>query len=195
MAIVLIAGTSVLWIRTDGARAFTSEGARRLAILQKPRVPPPILLEASDRTRFTLATLRGSITVVEFIYTNCPTLCVSLGEAFTRLQAVLTESRRDDVRLLSIGFDTAHDTPDSLAAYGKRHRADPRRWTLARVVNPPELPPLLAAFGVVVIADSYGGFSHNAALHVVDDRGRLFQILDADDVEGVTRLLATRSGR
>ena len=89
--LVLIAGTSALWIKTDGARAFTSESARRLAITRYPRTPPPALLEASDRRLFTLEKLHGRIVVVDFVYTNCPTVCVSLGSAFTRLQAALIE--------------------------------------------------------------------------------------------------------
>ena len=183
--VVLIAGATFLWVKTDGARALTSEGARRLAVSQQPRKLPSPLLEASDRRLFTLEALRGRMVVVDFIYTNCPTLCVSLGSAFSRLQASLVEARRHDVHLLSIGFDNARDTPDALADYGKHHLAGSANWTLARIVSARDLPSLLAAFGVVVLSDGYGGFTHNAALHVVDRQGRLVRILDADDIQGV----------
>ncbi len=192
--LVLTAGTTVLWIRTDGARAFTSESARRLAIARHPRTPPLVLLEGADRRMFTLEALRGRIIVVDFIYTNCPTVCVSLGAALTRLQAALIELQRDDVHLLSIGFDLARDTPDALAAYGRRHLADSTRWTLSRVAKPGDLQSLLSAFGIVVISDEYGGFTHNAALHVVDRQGRLVRIFDADDVDGVRDYLGTKRG-
>lgn len=192
-AISLIAGAAALWIKTDGARAFTSESARRLAIVRAPRTIPAVPLQASDRTLLTLDALRGRTVVVDFVYTHCPTVCVSLGASFTRLQAALLASRRDDVHLLSIGFDTRRDTPDALAAYGQRHHADPHAWTLARVAEPEDLRPLLASFGVVVVADSYGGFTHNAALHVVDPRGRLVRILDSDDIDGVLALLPARA--
>ena len=192
--IVLIAGTAVLWIKTDGARALTTESARRLLVSRTPRTPPAILLETSDRRHSTLEALRGRIVVVDFIYTNCPTLCISLGRTFARLQTIFSNLRRDDVNLVSIGFDAQHDTPDSLAAYAERHHASPRWWTIARVLNPQDMQPLLSAFGVVAIADGYGGFTHNAALHVIDTRGRLVRILDADDVEGVVALLAARTG-
>jgi protein SCO1/2 len=183
--VVLIAGTTFLWIKTDGARALTSESARRLAVSKQPRNLPSPLLEASDRKLFTLEALRGRMVVVDFIYTNCPTLCVSLGSAFSRLQASLVEASRKDIHLLSIGFDIARDTPDALATYGKHHLAGPASWTLARVVSAGDLPSFLAAFGVVVLSDGYGGFTHNAALHIVDRQGRLVRILDADDTQGV----------
>lgn len=191
---VASAGASILWIKTDGGRAFTSESARRLMIERAPKMPPPILLESSTGAHFTLGELGGGTVVVDFIYTNCPTVCASLGATFARLQAKLAKANRDDVRLLSIGFDTLHDTPDTLAAYGERHHADERRWILARAANPPELQRFLSSFGVVVIADGYGGFTHNAALHVIDSQGRLVRILDADDIEGVIASLPRRSG-
>ena len=190
--IVLMAGTTALWIKTDGARAFTSESARRLAILQEPRALPSIPLEASDRRHLTLEALRGRTIIVDFIYTNCPTLCVSLGTTFARLQAMLRRAGRDDVHLLSIGFDIRRDTPEALAAYAMHHEADPRWWTLARPARPQDLAPFLSTFGVVVLADGYGGFTHNAALHVVGPQGRLVRILDQEDVEGVAALLAVR---
>ncbi len=191
--IVLVVGTVALWIRTDGARAFTSESARRLAVFRTPRKPPTTLLEASDGARFTLEKFRGRTIIVDFIYTSCPTLCVSLGTTFTRLQAMLVASRRDDVHLLSIGFDVERDVPEALAAYAERHQADPRWWTLARVVEPRDLKSLLSSFGVLVIADSYGGFSHNAALHFVDPEGRLIKILDMNDIEGAAASIAART--
>jgi protein SCO1/2 len=183
--VILVAGTAVLWVRTDGARAFTSESARRLAVTSQPRKLPPIQLESSKGRIFTLEALRGRIVVVDFIYTNCPTVCISLGAAFTRLQTSLIESRRDDVHLLSIGFDFRQDTPESLSAYGKRHLADPERWTLARALRPRDLQSLLSIFGVVVIPDKYGGFTHNAAIHVVDRQGRLVRIFDVEDIDSV----------
>lgn len=186
VASLLIAstGATILWIKTDGAQAFTSEAARRLAVLHAPRVLPSIELEASDGAHFTLDSLKKRLLVVDFVYTNCPTVCVSLGTTFARLQMKLGDQARDDIRLVSIGFDTENDTPRSLAAYGKQHRADRRLWTLARVANPRDLPTLLSSFGVVALADRYGGFTHNAALHIVDSGKGLVRILDADDVEG-----------
>lgn len=190
-ALILAVGTTLLWVRTDGLRAFTSESARRLAIARNPRTPPPALLETSDRQLLTLEKLHGRIVVVDFVYTNCPTVCVSLGSAFARLQTALIESGADDVHLLSIGFDVARDTPDALVAYGRLHLADPKRWTLARVARTGDLQPLLSAFGIVVIADEYGGFTHNAALHVVDRTGRVVRVFDTDDIDGVRKFIDT----
>jgi protein SCO1 len=70
-----------------------------------------------------------------------------------------------------------------LRAYGEAYGADMRLWSLARVSDGAELKRLLTAFGIVVIPDEFGGFTHNAAIHLVDRNGRLARIYDQDDVE------------
>jgi protein SCO1/2 len=45
----------------------------------------------------------------------------------------------------------------------------------------------LRAFGVVVIADGLGGYTHNAAIHVVRPDGKLAAIHDFDDFDGIVK--------
>ncbi len=47
-----------------------------------------------------------------------------------------------------------------------------------------QLQRLLDAWQVVVIDDGRGGWDHNAALLVIDPRGRLVRIFDDADVAG-----------
>ena len=136
-----------------------------------------------DGHRFRLSDYGGKVLVVDFIYTRCPTLCQAMGGTFGQLADRLPA---DDVTLLSISFDTARDTPEALGEYARWHRADGSHWRLARVADPIALELLLDTFGVVVIPDEYGGFQHNAAVHIVDDEGQLARVLDYD--EGVDAL-------
>lgn len=179
-------GVIALWTETDGLRAFTFESARRLAVAEAPVMVPLTRLElATDETIDLADFAAGRIVLVEFIYTRCPTLCVALGTTFARLQDALRRAGRDDVRLLSISFDPEHDRPEALRAYGEAYGADRRLWSLARVPDAAELRRLLTVFGVVVIPDEFGGFTHNAAIHFLDRAGRLTRIFDQDDIAGV----------
>lgn len=66
-------------------------------------------------------------------------------------------------------------------------------WRFATVADPRELAPLLRQFRVIVIPDGLGGYEHNAALLVVDPRGRLVRIFDydrIDDALGFARAIA-----
>ena len=156
-------------METDGLRALTAESARRLEVANAPVIVPPTHLELATGETIKFADFAGRIVLVDFIYTRCPTLCIALGTSFARMQDALRRAGRNDVRLLSISFDPEHDTPEALRAYGEAYGADMRLWSLARVrPMSAELKRLLAVFGIVVIQDESGGFTHNAAIHLVD---------------------------
>lgn len=178
IVLVILTGLGVMWSATDGFHALTSEQVRRLAIAAEPRPVPDVELQDQDGRTFRLSEYRGKTLLVDFIYTRCPTLCQAMGGTFRQLAERLPA---DDVTLLSISFDTARDTREALGEYARWHRADGSHWRLARVPNPAALEALLDTFAVVVIPDQLGGFQHNAAVHVIDDAGRLARVLDYDE--------------
>ncbi len=184
-AVVLAAGGAVLAGVTDGLRAFTAETARRIAVSEHPRAVPPAALQTADGRRIGFDALRGRWLIVDFIYTNCATVCSAQGGVFARLQHELAAPiAAGHVALVSISFDPARDDPAALAAYQRLHGDHGSGWIAARPADSAALGALLRSFGVVTVPDGAGGFVHNAALSVVDPDGRLVAILDWDDVEG-----------
>ena len=123
---------AALWQGTDGLRAFTTEGARRLSVIEQPRPVPAVrLIDMQGRER-TLADEIGRAVVVEFIYTTCPTICVALGESFAKMgDQIRAAGLADHVRLISISFDL-RDSPETLEDYAQAHGADQRLWITAR---------------------------------------------------------------
>lgn len=175
--LVCAAGGVLLCSGTDSFRAFTTEQARRIAIEESPRALPVVELEDQDGRAFVLTDYVGQGVAVNFIYTQCTTVCALLSSGFQRLHNASDDG--DAVRLLSISFDP-RDTPDRLRAYASHFGADGRAWRLARARDTTTIVPMLRAFGVVVIPDGKGDFQHNAAIHVVNAAGRLSRILDPD---------------
>ncbi|MCW8903353.1 SCO family protein [Sedimenticola sp.] len=183
-ALVVLSGAGVLWWGTDGLSAFTAETARRVDILQAPRPLPATLLEDQDGKLFHLSDYHGRLLAVEFIYTRCSSVCMSLGMAFKQIRDQLPRQALDsDVALLSISFDPQRDDPARMKEYARLFRADGVRWRIARVRDETELESLLKAFGVVVIDDGRGGYEHNAAIHLVGRDGRLREISDLDQIK------------
>ncbi len=176
---ICVAGGALLWRGTDGFRALTSEAARRRAIAASPRAVPVVELEDQDGRPFTLAQYRGQPVVVDFIYTGCGSVCPLLSDGFRRLDRAVVAVGDDERRLqlLSVTFDSL-DTPERLREYAVHYEADGRTWRFARVRNTRDLEVLLETFGITVISDGQGGFQHNAAIHVVDEGGRLARVLD-----------------
>lgn len=164
---------------THDFQVWTAEGARRLEVALAP-VPAPDVevqgpgLAPGQRLPDLLADGR-SVTIVDFIYTRCETICLSLGSTFQQLQAALRQDPAAGVRLASISFDP-RDSAQDLRAYGSRFGAGPA-WQLLRAADAPQTAKLLADFQVTVVP--FGpDFEHNAALLVVDQRGRLVRVFD-----------------
>lgn len=179
--LILGLGLGLLWFGTDGLSAFTSEAARRNAVLAQPRPVPDTLLEDQDGRRFSLRDYSGRLVAVEFVYTRCRTVCSALGAGFRQIRDNIPPAALErDFVLLSVSFDPEHDAPPQLEAYARRFGAGGGEWRVARVRSAADLKPLLDAFGITVIADGMGGFEHNAAIHLLDRSGRLALIADYD---------------
>lgn len=124
----------------------------------------------------------GEVFLVDFIYTRCPTVCSALGAEYTRMQRALRERFGADspIRLVSIGFDRAHDTPAALRDYGVTHRQEPDLWQIGTPVDAAAQDALLRSLGVVAVPDGMGGFVHNGAIHLIDASGTVRGIYDLE---------------
>ncbi|UCV00104.1 SCO family protein [Acidovorax radicis] len=175
---------SAAWLTHD-FQIWTAEGARRLEVAQHPVPVPPVTVDGPGMAAQPLPALLaqgGGVTLVDFIYTRCQTVCLSLGSSFQQLQAALLADRaagaHAGVRLLSISFDDAHDTPAVLQAYARTLQADPLVWNWVRVPDVAQQQALLQRLGVVVVPDGRGDYEHNAAFLVLDAQGRLVRVFD-----------------
>lgn len=179
--LVLGAAFGANWL-THGFQVWTAEGARRLEVLAQPIAAPAVPVQGPDVAEGDLQELlagSGQVTIVDFIYTHCESLCLSLGSTFQQMQAALLAGGNDaGVRLLSVSFDPQRDTVERLRAYARRMNADPSLWRFVRVPGATPLQAVLDRFQVVVVPDGRGDFQHNAALLVVDAQGRLVRIFD-----------------
>jgi protein SCO1/2 len=146
------------------------------------------VLQDQDGRTFSLGEYRGRKLLVDFVYTRCRSICGALGAGFQRLSHDLPPAP-NGAMLLTISFDPQADTPEALKRYAQRYGADARVWRIARPQDEATLAALLRTFEVVVIADAYGEFQHNAALHLVDEGGRLTQIFDYDRLEQAAEAL------
>ena len=173
---IIVAGLAAASQLTLGFRAWTTEDARRIAVAERPvdLSALPVVTPAGSEDDLWISAPATKAWLVTFIYTRCLTICVSLGSEFQQLQAAADSA--PGVRLASISFDRAHDSPAALGDYARRFRADPRRWVVAVPASDDALRRLLAETGVVVIPDGMGGYAHNAAIHVIVPPGKLVRV-------------------
>lgn len=135
------------------ARLAASVGGLALAVTLgvmarsiRPRPPLPVLghvpsfrLVDEKDAPFTSEAMLGHVSVVDFIFTRCPSACPRLTATMARLESRLQQSGSSgqswptarDVRLVSISVDPENDTPAVLADYAAKANADLNRWTFA----------------------------------------------------------------
>ena len=167
------------WLTHD-FQVWTAEGARRLEVALQPVPAPSVSVDGPGIAPQALSQHLAdgqSVTLVDFVYTRCQSVCLAMGSSFQQMQAALRE-RGGKVKLLSISFDGTYDTPGVLQAYASKLSADPALWRFVRVQDPQGTQRLLADFQVVVVPDGRGDFEHNAAFLVIDQKGRLVHIFD-----------------
>jgi protein SCO1/2 len=88
-------------------------------------VPNAQLIDETGRA-VPLDTMKGNVTVYNFIFTSCTGICPIMTN---NMRAVTPKIDKDaPVRFVSISVDPTRDTPAVLSAYAKRNRNDPR-WT------------------------------------------------------------------
>ena len=88
---------------------------------------PEFALTDQDGRPVDQSILDGELTILTFIFTNCPFACPGMTGEMIKLQGTLEGT---GVRFLSISVDPANDTPEVLRAYGERNGVDFSRWSL-----------------------------------------------------------------
>ena len=139
-------------------------------------VPNASFVDQDGRTR-TFDSFRGSPVVMTFIYTKCPlaTFCPLMDRHFATLQTSLGEdASAKRVRLVTVSFDPATDTPPVLKQHAKALKADPTRWTFL-TGDPNEIDRFAARFGVAVTraANDPRDITHNLRTVIIDADGKL----------------------
>ena len=178
-----VLGCAALWQATDGLRAITAEGARRVAIAHSPAPVPAIVLETMSGEMHPLGS--SGPTLIEFIYTTCPTICQTSGGDFAELRDHLQTSGLV-VPMISVSFDPEQDSLDALRNYAELHNATGKPWTIARP-QVADLPELLRTFRVTVVPDNWGGYEHNIAVLLIDGDGKFTGAFDTRAFDDITQ--------
>ncbi len=206
------------------ARAATDAANAARTAIDPTRLPAPgsyrltrimaapdgeVLLPTGQPARLH-GVLRGSLSVVSFIYSYCrdPEGC---PRAWAVLEAVRSALLRDPAlaaraQLVSLSFDPSHDTPEQMRLIGADRMRDARlRWRFLTTASVPALLPLLRGFGqdVSIELDATGRpvrtLNHLLKVFLVDEVLQVREIysvatLDAQAVVNDLRTLQMAQG-
>ena len=156
-----------------------SPTANSQAIANGQTVPDFSLTDQSQRL-ITLSQFSGKVVALTFIYTRCPLpdYCFRLSNNFGQLQKRFRMHMGNDLVLLSIVIDPAHDQPTALADYAKTWKADSHSWHF--LTGPlPEIEKVARAFDMNFYPDE-ALFVHSFHTVVIDREGKLVSNLEGN---------------
>ena len=123
-----------------------SEANAKRAKMEIPDVA--VLDQDGNKLHFYTDLIKDKTVAINFIFTNCTTICPPLAATFQRLQKEMGEKIGKDVHLISISVDPVTDTPERLKAWGAKFKAGPG-WTFV-TGEKQEMDKLLNALGASV---------------------------------------------
>jgi protein SCO1/2 len=147
---------------------------------------PDVALVDQDGKALRLADYRGKSVALTFVFTRCPLpdFCPLMMKKFAAAHATLA---RDPglaarTRLLTVSFDTTHDTPDVLRAFGKpfQETTPPfTHWALA-TGKEEAIRALGGALELDYVEESRS-FTHNLRTAVLDGEGKLRRLFRGNE--------------
>ena len=152
--------------------------------------------QAGDAVR--LSDYRGRALALTFIFTRCPLpdFCPRMMNRFAEVHDALVDDEEllSRTHLLTVSFDTEHDTPEVLLAYGKpfQKTAPPfSHWELAGGTN--EAVRTLAGALALDYDEEEGSFAHNLRTAVIDPEGNLHRLYRGNEWTAEELLLDLRA--
>lgn len=136
-----------------------ADGSRKMVI---PDVT--VLDQHGNVLHFYSDLIKDKTVAINFIFTNCTTICPPLAATFARVQKELGDKVGKDVHFISISVDPLTDTPERLKAWGAKFKAGDG-WTFV-TGEKQEMDKLLNALGAAVSKRE----DHTPAMIIGNDR-------------------------
>lgn len=133
-----------------------------------------VTLLGTDGRQVALEDLRGRPLVISMIFTSCHHICPSttqhLREVVRKARSALDE---DSFHVVTVGFDTANDTPERMRQFAVSNGvADPRWQFLAG--DEEAVASLVRQLGFIYTPSSRG-FDHLIQSSVIDAEGKVYR--------------------
>jgi protein SCO1 len=148
--LTLLSVALVLFVAVEaGAQSCHTPAAQTKKPETKMVIPDVAVLDQDgNKLHFYSDLIKGKTVAINFIFTNCTTICPPLAATFARLQKEMGDRVGKDVHLISISVDPVTDTPERLKAWGAKFKAGPG-WTFV-TGEKQEMDKLLNALGAAV---------------------------------------------
>ncbi len=171
----LIIGSAVLLVILIGALLVIQQANKTRGDLPVLYAVPEFTFTERSGQPFGLDDLKGKISVVDFIFTNCkgpcPMMAVSLGRFYDAF------AKTNKVQFVSVSVDPERDSLEVLREYAEAQGVDDNRWVFLRAPKDSVVQLYEQGFKL-------GGelpYDHATKFVLVDHEGRIRGYYDFDD--------------
>jgi protein SCO1/2 len=118
--------------------------------------------------------LKNKVWLVNFIFTNCETVCPPMTAHMAKLQQIANDENVD-VDFVSFSIDPKRDDAKALTAFGENYDADFSNWHFVGGYSQKEIEKFAKeSFKIPIIADPESDqFMHATAFFLVDKKGKV----------------------
>jgi protein SCO1 len=192
LSLGIILGT-FFWLKLAPRPGLTGWDAKPLEGLNRYGTVPEFSLVERSGKAATLADLRGSIWIADFIYTTCQDTCPMQTAEMAQLQEQWKD--RAGLKLVSFSVDPETDTTEVLSRYADRYKADAQRWLFLTGAKE-EIGRLvqegfrLSAVALPVDGNVSSVIMHSPRFVLIDKQAQIRGYYDSRDPQAMQRLKA-----
>ncbi len=175
-------------VTKKGSGASKSPASENLHQPQPGEKVPNFALINQDGKTIHLDSFKGKVTLITFIYTRCPfpDFCPLVSRNFAQIYVGMRANPAlfSKVRLLSVSFDPAHDTPEVLRQYAATFNATTGgspldRWEFATA--PPKDLEKITQFFDVFYDPAQKDIVHSLSTSVISPQGTIYKWYSGSD--------------
>lgn len=159
--------------RMSADNKITNEKLAYLNINDKNKIIPEFAFLNQDSLLITHHDFKGKVTVVDFFFVNCPTICPKMTNNLVYLQNQFKNT--DEFGIASFTINPKMDTPTQLKKYAESHKVFNQNWHF--LTGDRNQIYSLAREGFNIFAEANpnvpGGFEHSGYFALIDKEGFL----------------------
>ena len=135
------------------------------------------------------AQMEGKVTVVDFFFTSCPSICPVMSSEMERVNDMFREEA--NLQIFSISIDPTYDTAEILQEYATKHKAKAGKWDFL-TGDKNEIYQLAKCGFILPTLDGMGvpdDFAHSDKFVLIDELGRIRGYYSGTNREDVDLLI------
>ena len=153
----------------------------------------PFAFWGIDSVEVTNRDVEGKITIVDYFFTHCPTICPLISSQLARTQEILNQRgiTNEDVMILSHSVDPERDTPERMKEYAQMMNADTTQWKFLTGNKEDLYDQARHGYFLTAMASdtAAGGFFHSDVFALIDRESRIRGFYDGTSTAEVDEMI------